>query len=127
MSYASVANAYAGLTNLLATTALSATQKAAITITNVTHATPGDATSAVTAYTVVIKGNYPASYDMRLGDLQRSAMRILNIAMQSAPFGEPGFAPGRQWDHGRLLHGPVPQPGAGRDRDEGEGAVTGRS
>ena len=49
MSYASVANAYAGLTNLLATTALSATQKAAITITNVTHATPGDATSAVTA------------------------------------------------------------------------------
>ena len=80
MSYASVANAYAGLTNLLATTALSATQKAAITITNVTHATPGDATSAVTAYT--------ASYDMRLGDLQRSAMRILNIAMQSAPFGE---------------------------------------
>ncbi|HOV02577.1 MAG TPA: hypothetical protein PK456_15965, partial [Dermatophilaceae bacterium] len=73
MSYASVANAYAGLTNLLATTALSATQKAAITITNVTHATPGDATSAVTAYTVVIKGNYPASYDMRLGDLQRSA------------------------------------------------------
>ena len=88
MSYASVANAYAGLTNLLATTALSATQKAAITITNVTHATPGDATSAVTAYTVVIKGNYPASYDMRLGDLQRSAMCILNIAMQSAPFGE---------------------------------------
>ena len=25
---------------------------------------------------------------MRLGDLQRSAMRILNVAMQSAPFQE---------------------------------------
>ena len=67
MSYASVANAYAGLTNLLATTALSAIQKAAITITNVTHATPGDATSAVTAYTVVIKGNYPQYRSVKAG------------------------------------------------------------
>ena len=30
----------------------------------------------------------PSSYVMRLGDLQRSAMRILNVAMQSAPFDE---------------------------------------
>jgi len=88
VSYASVADAYAATTSLLASNALNNTQKAAITITDVTHATPGDDTTPVTAYTVVMKGNYPTSYDMRLGDLQRSAMRILNIAMQSAPFDE---------------------------------------
>jgi Beta-glucosidase-related glycosidases len=87
VSYASVADAYAATTSLLASNALNNTQKAAITITDVTHATPGDDTTPVTAYTVVMKGSYPAN-DMRLGDLQRSAMRILNIAMQSAPFDE---------------------------------------
>ena len=40
----------------------------------------------MTAYTITLHGNYPVSYDMRLGDLQRSATRILNIAMQSEPF-----------------------------------------
>ncbi len=86
VSYASVADAYAATTGLLASNALNATQKAAISLTDVTHATPGDDTTPVTAYTVVMTGNYPTSYDMRLGDLQRSAMRILNVAMQSAPF-----------------------------------------
>ena len=85
--YGSVNDAYAATTALLADdNALSSAQKAAISITGVEHATPGDDSSPVTAYTVVMKGSYPTSYDMRLGDLQRSAMRILNIAMQSAPF-----------------------------------------
>ena len=88
--YGSVDDAYAATTALLApgSNALNNAQKAAISITDVEHATPGDDSSPVTAYTVVMKGNYPTSYDMRLGDLQRSAMRILNIAMQSAPFEE---------------------------------------
>jgi beta-glucosidase-like glycosyl hydrolase len=86
--FASVQDAYAAVTALLAadSTALTADQKAAITVTDVAHQTPGDATSPVTAYTVVLRGTYPASYDMRLGDLQRSAMRILDIAMQTLPF-----------------------------------------
>jgi beta-glucosidase-like glycosyl hydrolase len=84
--FTSVADAYAAVTALLApgNTALTADQKAAITITNVVHQTPGDDSSPVTAYTVVLKGDF--AVDMRLGDLQRSAMRILNIAMQSLPF-----------------------------------------
>jgi beta-glucosidase-like glycosyl hydrolase len=88
--YGSVDDAYAATTALLdpGNNALNASQRAAISITDVTHATPGDDTTPVTAYTVVMKGGYPASYDMRLGDLQRSAMRILTIAMQSAPFDE---------------------------------------
>jgi beta-glucosidase len=84
--YASVADAYAATQALLApeSTALTAAQKAAITITGVQR----DAGGAVTSYTVVLTGDYPASYDMRLGDLQRSATRVLRIAMQSAPFAE---------------------------------------
>ena len=87
-AYASVNDAYAATMALLdpATNALNAGQRAAISLTDVTHATPGDDTTPVTAYTVVMTGDYPTSYDMRLGDLQRSAMRILNVAMQSAPF-----------------------------------------
>ncbi|WP_426504660.1 glycoside hydrolase family 3 N-terminal domain-containing protein [Dactylosporangium sp. McL0621] len=86
--FASVQDAYAAVQALLdpASTALTADQKAAITVTGVVHQNPADATSPVTAYTLVLKGNYPASYDMRLGDLQRSATRILNVAMQSLPF-----------------------------------------
>ncbi len=88
--YTSVADAFAATTALLdpTTNALNAGQRAAISLTDVTYATPGDNTSPVTAYTVVMKGSYPTSYDMRLGDVQRSAMRILNVAMQSAPFDE---------------------------------------
>jgi beta-glucosidase-like glycosyl hydrolase len=90
--YGSVDDAYAATTALLEQTGNGAPfnnqQRAAISITDVEHATPGDDTSPVTAYTVVLTGSYPTSYDMRLGDLQRSAMRILTIAMQSAPFEE---------------------------------------
>jgi hypothetical protein len=84
--FTSVDAAYKAVTALLAGSAFNASQKAAVSITNVVHATPGDDTTPVTAYTVTLKGTYPASYDMRLGDLQRSAMRILNVAMQSEPF-----------------------------------------
>lgn len=90
--YGSVDDAYAATTALVEQTGNGAPfnnqQRAAISITDVEHATPGDESTPVTAYTVVMKGSYPTSYDMRLGDLQRSAMRILNIAMQSAPFEE---------------------------------------
>jgi len=86
--FTSVQDAYAAVLALLAAdnTALTAEQKAGITVTDVVHQTPGDASSPVTAYTVVLSGTYPASYAMRLGDLQRSATRILTIAMQSLPF-----------------------------------------
>ncbi len=86
--FASVQDAYAAVQALLAPagTALTAAQKAAITVTNVVHRTAGDTTSPVVAYTVTLTGNYPASYDMRLGDLQRSAAHILTIVMQSLPF-----------------------------------------
>lgn len=86
--FTSVQDAYAAVLALLApdSAALTAGQKAAIAVTGVVHQTPGDATSPVTAYTVVLSGTYPASYDMRLGDLQRSATRILTTAMRSLPF-----------------------------------------
>jgi hypothetical protein len=64
--------------------AFTADQKVAISITNVTHATAGDSSSPVTAYTVRLKGSYHV--DVRLGDLQRNAMRIPTIAMHSEPF-----------------------------------------
>jgi len=84
--FASVNDAYQAVTTLLNSNALSADQKAAIRISDVVHATPSDDTSPVTAYTITVKGNYVV--DMRLGDLQRSAMRILNTAMQSEPFAQ---------------------------------------
>ncbi|SOD73590.1 beta-glucosidase [Jatrophihabitans sp. GAS493] len=86
--FTSVDEAYQATIALLAGTAFNATQKAAITISNVVHATPSDATSPVTAYRVTEKGSYPATYDMRLGDLQRSASRVLTQAMQSEPFAQ---------------------------------------
>jgi beta-glucosidase len=85
-AFSSVDDAYRAVTSLLTGSALSAAQKAAISVTNVVHATAGDDSSPVTAYTVTLRGSYPASYDMRLGDLQRSATRILNVVMQSEPF-----------------------------------------
>lgn len=90
--YASVNEAYTEVKNFLAnatgsTAGLTAAQAAGITLSDVKYATDGDNTTPVVAYTVTIKGNYPtAGQNMRLGDLQRSAMRILNIAMQSAQF-----------------------------------------
>jgi beta-glucosidase-like glycosyl hydrolase len=85
--YNTVAAAYAEVTGLI--NALSATQKAAITVGNVQYQTPGDNTTPVVAYTVTVKGSYgTAGYTMRLGDLQRSATRVLNIAMHSAQFAQ---------------------------------------
>ncbi len=86
--FASVDDAYRQTVAFLAGTALNADQKAGISITSVVHQNPADAGSPVTAYTVAIKGDYAAAYPMRLGDLQRSAMRVLNTAMQSPQFGQ---------------------------------------
>ncbi|WP_213815455.1 glycoside hydrolase family 3 N-terminal domain-containing protein [Glaciihabitans sp. dw_435] len=87
--YTSVQAAYADVTALLASDALTADQKAGISITNVVHQTAGDATSPVVSYTVTIRGDYPAGgYPLRLGDLQRSAIHVINVAMQSAGFQE---------------------------------------
>jgi hypothetical protein len=87
-AFTSVQDAYTALLAMLAAdnTALTAAQKAAIAVTDVVRQTPGDAASPVIAYTVVLKGEYPAGYDLRLGDLQRSAIHILTIAMRSLPF-----------------------------------------
>ena len=84
--YGTVDAAYKDATALLKSSAFDADQKAGIAITDVVHATPGDATSPVIAYTVTLKGEYRV--DMRLGDLQRSAMHILTVAMQSEPFAQ---------------------------------------
>ncbi|MEN0069411.1 MAG: glycoside hydrolase family 3 N-terminal domain-containing protein, partial [Propionicimonas sp.] len=90
--YASVDEAYKEVANFKAnatgsTVGLTAAQAAGITISDVRYATDGDNTTPVVAYTVTIKGNYPtAGYNMRLGDLQRSARAILNVAMQTAQF-----------------------------------------
>lgn len=76
--YASVADAYADVQSLLGGTALTAAQKAAITLTPT--GTP------VTGYTITLKGHYNEPYSMRLGDLQRSTSRILTVIMHSQPF-----------------------------------------
>lgn len=89
--YTSVAAAYADVQSQLASaTALTAAQKAGITVTDVVNQTPGDVTTPVVSYVVTVRGEYPASsaYTLRLGDLQRSASRIINIAMQSAGFAQ---------------------------------------
>ncbi len=82
--YASVADAYADVVSLLDSSALNATQKAGVTVTP-TYQTPGDSSTPVVAYTVTLRGDYET---MRLGDLQRSAMRILTVITKSAPFQE---------------------------------------
>lgn len=84
--YDSVDAAYRAVEQLVGGTALTAAQKAGITIADVVHQYPDDESSPVTAYTITIKGDYASAFPMRLGDLQRSAMRILDIVRQSAPF-----------------------------------------
>ncbi len=87
--FTSVDDAYQAVQALLAptSTALTAAQKAGISLTDVVHATAGDATTPVTAYTVTLTGNYPAvGYPMRLGDLQRSAIRVLTTASRTESF-----------------------------------------
>jgi beta-glucosidase len=88
--YGTVDAAYQAVESFLAAgnTALTAAQKAAISVTNVVHQTPGDSTTPVVSYRVSMTGDYPTSYAMRLGDLQRSAGRVLNTAMQSAQFAQ---------------------------------------
>lgn len=89
--FTSVDDAYRAVIALLdpSSTALTAAQKAGIGITGIQHATAGDDSSPVVAYTVALKGDYPAQgYPLRLGDLQRSAIRVLTTASQSSSFQE---------------------------------------
>jgi beta-glucosidase len=83
-AWASVDAAYRSVKTALAdpVNGLTAAQKAAITVT----VNAGTDETAVTDYTVTIKGDYKAS--MRLGDLQRSAINILNVLVQTVPFGQ---------------------------------------
>ena len=85
--YGSVAAAYASVTAALNNTSeFPAAQKAAVTVTP-TYQTAGDSSTPVVSYTVTIKGHYAAGgFTMRLGDLQRSAIHILNVIGQSTPF-----------------------------------------
>lgn len=89
-AYSSVDEAYKDAVAVTSRTGfggLTTAQKEAITFSDVQHATAGDESSPVVSYTVTLKGNYPAKgYAMRLGDLQRSAMRVLNAAMQTTQF-----------------------------------------
>ena len=85
--YASVADAYADVESLLDGDALTATQKAAITVTP-QYQTAGDSSTPVIAYTITMKGHYPEPFTLRLGDLQRSAIRILTVATKATPFAQ---------------------------------------
>ena len=85
--FASVDAAYTEVTTLLGGSALTAAQRAAITVTDVVRQDPADTASPVVSYTVNVRGGYPArGVAMRLGDLQRSAVNILTVISQSAPF-----------------------------------------
>ncbi|MDR3202884.1 MAG: Ig-like domain repeat protein, partial [Bifidobacteriaceae bacterium] len=79
---ATVDDAYRWAAAVHASNALTAAQKAAVTI----DVTGGSAGTTVTAFQVTLKGDY--NTNMRLGDVQRSAARVLNIAAQSREFGE---------------------------------------
>lgn len=87
--FASVDDAYQEVHRFLTSTGfgspLTDAQKAAIKLSDVVT----DASGKVTAYTVTLTGSYPASgYPLRLGDLQRSAMHILNLALQTETFND---------------------------------------
>ncbi|MET9500069.1 glycoside hydrolase family 3 N-terminal domain-containing protein [Streptomyces sp. NPDC006552] len=88
--FASVDAAYRSVRELLASSAPTAAQKAAITLSGVRHATPGDPATPVTAYTITLAGRYPpaGSHTLRLGDLQRSALHILTTASRTTAFQE---------------------------------------
>ncbi len=60
-------------------------QRAGITVTVNSRETPGDDTSPVTSYTVTITGEHGL---IRLGDLQRSAVRVLTMLTHSSQFAE---------------------------------------
>ncbi|MDR1151112.1 MAG: fibronectin type III-like domain-contianing protein [Bifidobacteriaceae bacterium] len=82
--FTSVDEAYRKVTDLLNLApnagGLSDAQKGGITVTPTSQAPGGE----VLEYTVTLKGDY--TMPMRLGDLQRSAQKILTIVMQSADF-----------------------------------------
>ncbi|MDR3202801.1 MAG: glycoside hydrolase family 3 C-terminal domain-containing protein [Bifidobacteriaceae bacterium] len=81
--FTSVQEAYEHVETLLSATDqhLTAAQKAAVTVSDVVGAPP-----AVTEFKVTFTGDF--STPMRLGDMQRSAQRILKTVSQSAPFAE---------------------------------------
>ncbi|OIJ65429.1 hypothetical protein WN71_023935 [Streptomyces mangrovisoli] len=78
--FTSVDDAYKAVQTLLASSAFTSDQKAAIAVTDVQH----DGTGAVTSYKITLTGDYAT--DTRLGDLQRSAIRILTTASQTQSF-----------------------------------------
>ena len=85
-AFTSVDDAYRRVQALLTSEALSAAEKAAISVIDVERQVPGDPSSPVVAYTVVLRGEYNSRFDMRLGDVQRSARNILRVVMQSSSF-----------------------------------------
>ncbi|MGO4536377.1 glycoside hydrolase family 3 protein [Leifsonia sp. 2MCAF36] len=88
-AFADVAAAYQHVTAVLAGDTMAAAQKSGVSVSDVVHASPGDAASPVVSYRVALRGDYPsAGYPLRLGDLQRSAERVLSVVMRSAPFAE---------------------------------------
>lgn len=84
--FASVDDAYRRVQDIVASNALSEAQKAAISIVDVQREVADDSSSPVVAYTVELRGEYNSTFDMRLGDVQRSAANILRIVMQSSSF-----------------------------------------
>lgn len=87
--FGTVQEAYDWVTGILAAEgALSSEQAAAIDVADVQYET--DESSPVTSFTVNVAGDYPddSTYILRLGDVQRSAMNILNIVSQSSAFEE---------------------------------------
>lgn len=85
-AFTSVDDAYQRVQALLASTSLTAAQKAGISVLDVEHQVVGDPATPVVAYTVQLRGEYNTAFDMRLGDVQRSAMNILGVVMQSSSF-----------------------------------------
>ena len=65
-----------------------------------TYQTPGDATTPVVVVHGHGQGQLPdRGYNMRLGDLQRSAIHVLNVVKQSSAFQQLAVDPGRFRDH----------------------------
>ncbi|MFF7363750.1 glycoside hydrolase family 3 N-terminal domain-containing protein [Streptomyces sp. NPDC008125] len=86
--FTAVDDAYRAVRALLASSALTTAQKAAVTVSDVTHTAADDATGPVISYRITLTGDYPApdGWTMRLGDLQRSAARILTTASRTSSF-----------------------------------------
>jgi beta-glucosidase len=71
--------------NPIAIKALTPLNKAATTVTVNSRQNPADPTSPVTSYTVTVHGEHGL---LRLGDLQRDAMRVLSTLTHTAPFAQ---------------------------------------